>query len=72
MSQPPSPDTRIATAPASGPVRHQPDPGHSSQEHRLAWLPTEAPRGILPRGGGGWIANGHQPADPRACGGAAC
>ena len=32
MSQPPSPDARIVTAPASGPIRAEPHPGHGKAE----------------------------------------
>jgi hypothetical protein len=31
VSQPPSPNTRIATAPASGPIRGKPAPDHGSR-----------------------------------------
>jgi hypothetical protein len=31
MAQPPSPDTRIATTPASRPIRERPDPSHDSR-----------------------------------------
>jgi hypothetical protein len=36
MSQPPSPDTRIATAPTSTSTHEKANPGHGSGEHRSA------------------------------------
>jgi hypothetical protein len=38
---PPSPNARIATAPAPAPLRYKTDPGHGSAEHRSAWTPSD-------------------------------
>jgi hypothetical protein len=60
MSHPPSPDARIATAPASGQTARnaRPRPGLTGSAVRPWMQPSDPRPGIVPRGCAGWPVRG--------------